>query len=211
MRRIACISYGGNEKGLSNIAVLADIYIVPDRFEGRNMRRTLSVAVLILSMFFITVVTTAYHTLNCGSFENQDFINKLQQGRLWMLLFAKQTWANYPSFPAYRCMLHIPTFLYAGFLILCTYYFLARRRKWRLVYVGLLCLAIGLISCSVRLKILLNLGIGHYPYSASPDTWGRYSAMMFIELVYSSAACAVFAILGMLNGDSARLRIGGAQ
>lgn len=180
-----------------------------NRWNDKDMRRILSVAVLFLSVFLITAIPTAFITLDIGPWPSHDFINKLQQGHLYLIFFTKSTWANYPSFPYYysQGFIDIPTFLYGGFLILCMCYFLGYRRKWQFIYIGLLCLAIGLISYSIRVKILLNLGISHYPYSADPDTWGRYSVMMLIELLYSSVACAVFAVLDIFKINFSRQKL----
>ena len=158
-----------------------------------QVRKSLSIGVLLIALFFITAIFTGINWLDM--IENISggaaLVGQVSQGQIHSLFLEKQMWANYPSVPASDKLIHIPTLVSTGVLLLIVCFLLGYRKSCSSVYVGLGCLGVGLIHYLVGSWVLSGNGV--FGYS------GLWVAVTLLGLLYSSIACALFAAMDILG------------
>ncbi len=160
------------------------------------MNKALSIIVLVVSLFLITVLCTGVNLLlHDFPIEQLDF-DKFVKGHVHLIFFTQHFRAMYPDLQPSGTFIFIPAMLFASAITLVIYYFLSYREKCRAVYVGLACMVSGLIPYFTGMWILRD--------NTSLDYCGWWIAVMLLGMLYCCIAGMMFMVLDIFNVDIAK-------
>lgn len=162
------------------------------------MRRILSIAVLAVVLFLITVLCTGVSFLANMDYpaEQLDF-EAFAKGDVHLMFLAEHFWQGYPNLLPSFVFIYFPSLAFAGLIVVALYYLLGYRKKWPAVYVGLVCLVTGFIPYFTGMWALHD--------NIVPSRCGKWVAVMLLGMLYCFIACAIFAILDIFKIDIAKL------
>jgi uncharacterized BrkB/YihY/UPF0761 family membrane protein len=156
-------------------------------------QKSLSIGVLLITLFLITAILTGINWINTiEQNPEQASLDKPYLRQIHSSFLEKKMWANYPSVPTSDKLIHIPTLVSIGVLLLMVCISLGYKKHCSSISIGLGCLAVGLIHYLVGTWALSDVGFFGYP----PRLW---LDVALLGLLYSSAACALFAAMDILR------------
>ncbi len=160
------------------------------------MNKSLSIIVLVVSLFLITVLCTGVNLLlHDFPIEQLDF-DKFDKGHVHLIFFTQYFQAMYPDLRLSEKFIFIPAMLFASAITLVAYYFLSYRKKCPAVYLGAASMVGGLIPYFTGMWVLRD--------NTSPDYCGWWVAVMLLGMLYCWIAGVMFMVLDIFNVDIAR-------
>ena len=156
-------------------------------------QKSLCIGVLLITLFLITAILTGINWINTiEQNPEQASLYKPYLRQIHSPFLQKELWQNYPSVPAFDKLIHIPTLVSAGVLLLVVCISLGYKRHCSSIGIGLGCLAVGLMHYLVATWALSDGGFFGY----TPRIWVDVA---LLGLLYSAAACALFAAMDILS------------
>ena len=156
------------------------------------MQKILNGIILIISILIILTITTA-HSLLMAFTELPLGITEesLIQGRILpKMILQKGFWVNFPTVSHMRLLFQLRAFLLTIPLLIFICYFMRIKKKWDLLYVGLLCLCAGFIPYLVGIWALSG---NTEPLNVAP--WIR---TMWMGVMYCAIACGILTAINIL-------------
>ena len=163
------------------------------------MIKLLHVMVIVGCFLLGTLVFTAIdHLMNVNDISLAEKDN-LIHGRMEPWHWSNAMWEKYPTImplSEYEVLVDKKAFLIIGPVVLGLYYFLRLRQKFSLLTLGVVCLAMGAIPYVWGRTALL--------YNTVPDNAGPWIALMLTGVLYATAGCLLFAMLGLIRSLGAK-------
>ena len=156
-------------------------------------QKSLSIGILLIALFLVTAILTGINWIT--AFEqnpDQASLDRPYLRQIHSPFLQKELWQNYPSVPAFAQLINIPVLVSAGVLLLMVCISLGYKRHCSSIGIGLGCLAVGLMHYLVGSWALSDGGFFGY----TPRIWVDVA---LLGLLYSSAACALFAAMDILS------------
>ena len=162
------------------------------------MRRVISGLVLVVVLFVITVLCTSI----CYLQQAQESLTELEAeqiatGNIHALIFSRNLWSQYPSFPSAHFLIYVPALVSSGLLLSVVVYLLGFKKKKHLLSVSLGCLLAGGLHYMVGMWALSGNTVFDYA--------GRWLGVMLVGALYCCIGCAVFAGADVVKNTLSRV------
>lgn len=166
-------------------------------WKGIKMRRILSIVILVVSLFLITIILNVVNWLagDIEPVEGLDF-DALGRGNVHQMVMTGHFWQTYPSVGPFHLLINATAFFFSSILVLSAFYFLALRKKRPLTHVSLACLASGLIPYLTGM-FALAVWTDHF----TAQNCGPWIAFMLIGMLYCWIASLAFTVLDIFKID----------
>ena len=157
-------------------------------------QKSLCIGVLLIALFLITAILTGINWINTiEQNPEQASLDKPYLRQIHSPFLQKELWQNYPSVPASDKLIHIPSLVSVGVLVLMVCILLGYKKHYSSISIGLGCLAVGLVHYLLGTWALSDdIGFLGYP----PRLWLNVALM---GLLYASPVCALFAAMDILR------------
>ena len=120
-----------------------------------------------------------------------EMVPAIIMGKVHQILFTEIFWKQYPSFPPFLSLIHLPTLGIIFAVVLSVTWLLRIRRRISWKWTGLVCLAFPVLLWACGLLMMKN--------NTNPSRGGVWCALVLLSSLFSMGVCIAYVVVDLVS------------